>query len=56
MKTDPLVDEYIAELDAWQAELSALRDIVLQSGLEETLKWNKPCYTFEGGNLIAIVR
>lgn len=56
MQTDPRVDEYIVKSDAWQAELAVLRDIILQSGLAETLKWNKPCYTFEGGNLVAIAR
>jgi uncharacterized protein YdeI (YjbR/CyaY-like superfamily) len=56
MQTDPRLDEYIAKSEAWQAELSALSDIVLHCGLDETIKWNKPCYTFEGGNLIAIAR
>ena len=56
MQTDLRVDEYISKSEAWQAELSALRDIVLHSRLDETVKWNKPCYTFEGGNLIAIAR
>lgn len=56
MKTDPRVDRYIVNSEAWQAELSALRDLVLQCGFDETLKWNKPCYMFGGGNLVAIAR
>lgn len=32
----------------WQAERHAIRAILLDFGLEETVKWGKPCYLFEG--------
>lgn len=50
------VDAYLAKSDAWRDELTALRQIVLAAGLTEDFKWNKPCFTFEGGNLISIAR
>ncbi|GGE18304.1 OmdA-family protein [Primorskyibacter flagellatus] len=35
----------------WQAEAMALREILLDCGLEETEKWRKPCYVGAGGNI-----
>lgn len=35
----------------WTEELLALREILKSSGLEETMKWGSPCYTFEGKNV-----
>lgn len=55
-QTNPKVDAYLAKSKDWRAELHALRALVLAAGLTEDFKWNKPCYTFEGGNLIAIAR
>jgi uncharacterized protein YdeI (YjbR/CyaY-like superfamily) len=34
-------------ISTWQAELAALRALVLASGLTEECKWGVPCYTFE---------
>jgi uncharacterized protein YdeI (YjbR/CyaY-like superfamily) len=39
---------------SWQAELAALRALVLASGLTEECKWGVPCYTFEKGNVVLI--
>lgn len=39
------------KVHAWQRELAALRQIALDSGLEETCKWGAPCYTFQGKNI-----
>lgn len=33
-------------ISTWQAELAALRALVLASGLTEECKWGVPCYTF----------
>lgn len=41
-------------ISTWQAELAALRALVLASGLTEECKWGVPCYTFEGGNVVII--
>jgi len=34
--------------------MAQLRKIVLGCGLDEELKWGKPCYTFEGKNVVVI--
>jgi uncharacterized protein YdeI (YjbR/CyaY-like superfamily) len=39
---------------SWQAELAALRALVLEAGLTEECKWGVPCYTFEKGNVVLI--
>ncbi len=38
------VDDYIAASEKWPDEVAALRPILLASGLEEKIKWGKPCY------------
>lgn len=48
------VDGYIRKNSAWSAELEALREMVLESGLTEEVKWRCPCYTL-GGKLVAFV-
>jgi len=52
--THPKVDAYFAKAKRWQAESEALRAILLDCGLEEALKWGKPCYAFEGNNIAII--
>ena len=41
-------------ISTWQAELAALRVLVLEAGLTEDCKWGVPCYTFEKGNVVLI--
>jgi uncharacterized protein YdeI (YjbR/CyaY-like superfamily) len=53
--TNPKVDEYISKITKWQAETEKLRRIILDCGLDEELKWGKPCYSF-GKNNIAIIQ
>lgn len=48
------VDAYLEELPAWRDEVQRLRDIVLECGLTEDLKWNQPCYSIAGGNIVII--
>lgn len=38
----------------WAPGLQALRQICLNTGLVETLKWGHPCYTHQGRNLAII--
>ena len=38
----------------WQDERRKLRDILLDSGLEECVKWGKLCYAHEGSNVAII--
>ncbi len=52
MKTsNSKVDAFIGRARAWREEMDALREIVLNCGLDEQIKWGKPCYTFNGGNV-----
>lgn len=39
---------------AWRGEIQKLRSILLDCGLEEDLKWGKPCFQFEGKNVAII--
>ncbi len=51
---NPEVDWYFEKAEQWKAEITALRKIVLDCGLTETLKWGCPCYTHEQGNIVLI--
>ena len=50
----PLVGTPACKVKTWQAELVKLREIVLEAGLTEELKWKQPCYTFEGKNIVLV--
>jgi uncharacterized protein YdeI (YjbR/CyaY-like superfamily) len=52
---NPDVDAYLARSTLWPAEIAALRPLLLATGLDERLKWGKPCYCDGTGN-IAIVQ
>jgi uncharacterized protein YdeI (YjbR/CyaY-like superfamily) len=52
---NPEVDRYIERSEKWPAEMRSLRSILLSRGLTEEIKWGKPCYSHDGGN-IAIVQ
>jgi uncharacterized protein YdeI (YjbR/CyaY-like superfamily) len=49
---DGRVDEYAARLERWRDEFAALRTILADSELTEAFKWNKPCYTHAGKNIV----
>lgn len=51
---NPKVDAYINRLSKWQEESKLLRDIVLETGLREELKWGVPCYMYNDSNVIII--
>ena len=48
---NPDVDLYISRSKAWPDEMAALRPVLLGCGLEESIKWAKPCYSHEGRNI-----
>lgn len=66
--TNPKVDKYLVDgcmrckfggtpdckVNNWRDELSALRHLVLESGLTEDLKWGMPCYTDNGKNILMV--
>jgi uncharacterized protein YdeI (YjbR/CyaY-like superfamily) len=45
------VDAYIGRSDQWPAEMSDLRTVLLDCGLDEEIKWGKPCYGSDGKNI-----
>jgi len=53
--TNPKVDAFLDKAKRWREEIAALRSILLDCGLTEELKWNKPCYMLEGTNLALIL-
>jgi uncharacterized protein YdeI (YjbR/CyaY-like superfamily) len=48
------VEEYIATHANWESELAALRALLLNTELEETIKWGAPVYCLEGKNVIGL--
>lgn len=38
----------------WRAEYAALRQLCLESGLNEELKWGQACYDLDGRNIVLI--
>jgi uncharacterized protein YdeI (YjbR/CyaY-like superfamily) len=51
---NPDVDAFFGKLKKWEPEFRKLRKIALDCKLTEELKWYKPCYTFEGHNIVLI--
>lgn len=51
---NPKVDFYFEKNTAWQTEITALREIVLNCGLTEVLKWGVPCYALQSSNIVLI--
>lgn len=51
---NPKVDELVSRAKRWRGEIEALRSILLDAGLDEELKWGKPCFLFEGSNVAII--
>jgi uncharacterized protein YdeI (YjbR/CyaY-like superfamily) len=49
------VDAYLEASEQWPEEIRALRPLLVAAGLDETIKWGKPCYTHDDAN-IAIVQ
>jgi uncharacterized protein YdeI (YjbR/CyaY-like superfamily) len=65
---NPKIDAYLADgcmrcklggtpeckVHNWQPELKLLRSIVLECGLQEERKWDVPCYTWQGHNILVV--
>jgi uncharacterized protein YdeI (YjbR/CyaY-like superfamily) len=52
---NPKVDGFLRKAERWREELATLRRIVLECELTEELKWGKPCYTFQGHNIVILI-
>jgi uncharacterized protein YdeI (YjbR/CyaY-like superfamily) len=51
---NPKVDAFVSRTKVWQGEIQKLRSILLDCGLDEDIKWGKPCFVFEGKNVAII--
>ena len=51
---NPKVDAFLEREDKWRAAFVKLRAILLDSGLNEELKWGQPCYDDDGKNVALI--
>lgn len=51
---NPKVDFFFAKAGKWLEEFEMLRNIILDCGLTEELKWGVPCYTWRDSNILLI--
>lgn len=51
---NPEVDAYISRSENWPDEMTALRPLLLGCGLDEEIKWGKPCYSNDGKNIVIL--
>lgn len=68
IELNPLVDKYLVDgcmrckyggtpqckVNSWREELELLRQLVLETGLKEEIKWGAPVYTHKGKNIVAV--
>jgi len=54
MRNAKTVDEFLSMYENWRKELEILRQIMLSTELEETIKWGTPTYTINNKNVAAI--
>ncbi|MDT0644702.1 YdeI/OmpD-associated family protein [Zunongwangia sp. F363] len=47
-------EQYIEVHEKWQEELHVLREMMLSTELEETIKWGAPVYTLAGKNVAGL--
>ena len=50
-KKNPKVDAFLGRAKTWQGEMEKIRSILLDCGLDEDIKWGKPCFSYEGSNV-----
>ncbi|EKU45995.1 YdeI/OmpD-associated family protein [Staphylococcus massiliensis] len=51
---NPKVYAYIEKEEKWHEEFKLLREAILKCDLDEDVKWNHPCYTLDGKNIVLI--
>ncbi|KXX66979.1 YdeI family protein [Flammeovirga sp. SJP92] len=54
MKRYATVEDYITSSDNWKDELIYLRSILIDTELEEGMKWGAPIYMIQGKNVVGI--
>lgn len=52
--TNPKVDWFFEKDGPWKNCYTKLRELALDSGLTEELKWGHPCYTLKGKNVFLL--
>ncbi|AKV00295.1 DUF1801 domain-containing protein [Labilithrix luteola] len=48
------MDAFLKREEKWRAEFEKLRELLLESGLTEELKWGQPCYALDDKNVALI--
>ncbi len=54
MKKFDSITDYIDSLTEWKSTVMLLRELCLEAGFEETLKWGIPTYTINNKNVVGI--
>lgn len=53
-ETNSKVDAVLNKEKKWKEEFEKLRELILDCGLTEDLKWGQPCYTLGKSNIVLI--
>lgn len=54
MQKNKTVEGFIEAHQNWHSQLTALRQLLREQGLEETIKWGAPTYCLDGKNLVGL--
>lgn len=54
MTASQKVDEYMKRSTQWPEVIAKLRPILRGCGLDEAIKWGKPCYSHDGKNILIL--
>ena len=54
MEKNKTVEEYLSKRENWKEELITLREILLSTEMDETVKWGMPVYTINNKNVVGI--
>lgn len=54
MKSTKTIDEYISQSGEWEEALLLLRELMLDTRLEETVKWGAPVYALGKKNVVGL--
>ncbi len=54
MEHFPDVDAYLEASEQWPEAVAALREVLLANGLDEHVKWGKPCYALDDANVVIV--
>ena len=48
------VEAYLEASQQWPGEIAAIRPLLLSCGLDEEIKWGKPCYCHNDANVVLV--